>query len=126
MMMGRLPTPKCARLKKDSDHGRRAIALEPNVGFAGVAEVAEAFRVVPARPERNNRLRSSPSPPYAHAITTSFKFGEQLFPIIEQRDGARGTRKTMIVALARKRLIALWRLVREDVMPDGVILRPAQ
>jgi transposase len=39
---------------------------------------------------------------------------------------ARGTRKTMIVALARKLLIALWRLVREGVVPDGVILRPAQ
>ena len=39
---------------------------------------------------------------------------------------ARGTRKTMIVALARKLLIALWRLVREGVVPDGVVLRPAQ
>ena len=36
---------------------------------------------------------------------------------------ARGTRKTMIVALARKLLIALWRLVREGVVPDGVVLR---
>ena len=41
-------------------------------------------------------------------------------------ESARGTRKTMIVALARKLLIALWRLVREGVVPDGVILRPAQ
>jgi len=41
-------------------------------------------------------------------------------------ENARGTRKTMIVALARKLLIALWRLVREGVVPDGVILRPAQ
>jgi len=39
---------------------------------------------------------------------------------------ARGTRKTMIVALARKLLIALWRLVREGVVPDGVVLRPAR
>jgi len=38
---------------------------------------------------------------------------------------ARGTRKTMIVALARKLLIALWRLAREGVVPDGVVLRPA-
>jgi transposase len=35
-------------------------------------------------------------------------------------ENARGTRKTMIVALA------LWRLVREGVVPDGVVLRPAQ
>ena len=46
-------------------------------------------------------------------------------------ENARGARKTMIVALARKLLIALWRLVREGVVregvvPDGVVLRPAQ
>jgi len=41
-------------------------------------------------------------------------------------DNARGTRKPMIVALARKLLIALWRLVRQGVVPDGVVLRPAQ
>jgi transposase len=41
-------------------------------------------------------------------------------------ENARGTRKTMIVALARKLLIALWRLVHEGVVPDGVVLRPAQ
>jgi len=41
-------------------------------------------------------------------------------------ESARGTRKTMIVALARKLMIALWRLVREGVVPDGVVLRPAQ
>jgi transposase len=34
------------------------------------------------------------------------------------------TRKTMIVALARKLLIALWRFVREGVVPEGVLLRP--
>jgi transposase len=39
---------------------------------------------------------------------------------------AGGTRKTMIVALAPKLLIVRWRLVREGVVPDGVVLRPAQ
>ena len=39
-------------------------------------------------------------------------------------ENARGTRKRMIVALARKLLIGLWRLVREGVVPDGVVLRP--
>jgi len=39
---------------------------------------------------------------------------------------ARGaTRKTMIVALARKLLIALWRLVTIGEVPRGVVLRPA-
>ena len=41
-------------------------------------------------------------------------------------ENALGTRKSMIVALARKLLIALWRLVRQGVVPDGVVLRPAQ
>jgi len=41
-------------------------------------------------------------------------------------ENARGTRKPMIVALARKLLIALWRLVREGVVPNGVVLRPVQ
>jgi transposase len=40
-------------------------------------------------------------------------------------ENARRARKTMIVALARKLLIALWRLVREGLVPDGVVLRPA-
>jgi transposase len=34
-------------------------------------------------------------------------------------------RKTMIVALARKLLIALWRLARDGVVPEGLIMRPA-
>ena len=39
-------------------------------------------------------------------------------------DNARGMRKTMIVALARKLLIALWRLVTIGEVPAGVTLRP--
>jgi transposase len=35
------------------------------------------------------------------------------------------SRKKMIVALARKLLIALWHLVRDGVVPEGVALRPA-
>src|SRR5438874_5994141 len=39
---------------------------------------------------------------------------------------ARGaTRKTMIVALARKLLVALWKLVTTGEVPQGVVLRPA-
>jgi transposase len=34
-------------------------------------------------------------------------------------------RKTMIVALARKLLIALWRFVKTGELPQGVVLRPA-
>jgi transposase len=40
-------------------------------------------------------------------------------------DGRKATRKVMIVALARKLLIALWRLVTTGELPEGVVLRPA-
>src|SRR5215471_1058000 len=40
-------------------------------------------------------------------------------------DGRGSTRKTMIVALARKLLIALWRLIRTGELSDGIVLRPA-
>ncbi|MFL4990842.1 MAG: IS110 family transposase [Microvirga sp.] len=39
-------------------------------------------------------------------------------------DGRGSTRKTMIVALARKLLIALWHLVTIGHVPQGVVLRP--
>ena len=39
-------------------------------------------------------------------------------------DTRSATRKTMIVALARKLLVALWRLVRTGEIPEGVVLRP--
>jgi transposase len=38
---------------------------------------------------------------------------------------APSARKTLVVALARKLLIALWRLVRDGVVPEGVRMRPA-
>jgi transposase len=39
-------------------------------------------------------------------------------------DGRRDIRKTMIVALARKLLIALWRMATTGEIPKGVIMRP--
>ena len=40
-------------------------------------------------------------------------------------DARGGTRKTMVVALARKLLLASWRLVATGEVPEGVVLRPA-
>ncbi len=37
---------------------------------------------------------------------------------------ARPRRKTMIVALARKLLVALWKYVAQGVVPEGVIVKP--
>ena len=41
-------------------------------------------------------------------------------------DKVSASRKKMILALARKLLIALWHFVRDGIVPEGVILRPAQ
>jgi transposase len=40
-------------------------------------------------------------------------------------DGRGTTRKTMIVALARKLLVALWQFVTTGEVPRGVVLRRA-
>ncbi|MGX5851143.1 hypothetical protein ACWGTO_29205 [Mesorhizobium sp. PL10] len=40
-------------------------------------------------------------------------------------DGCGGTRNTMIVAVARRLLIALWRMATMGEIPQGVTLRAA-
>ena len=44
---------------------------------------------------------------------------------VRAADGRSGTRKTMIVALARKLLIAFWHMATTGEIPEGVMLRPA-
>jgi len=44
---------------------------------------------------------------------------------VRTADSRSGTRKTMIVALARKLVIALWRFVSTGEPLEGVVLRPA-
>ena len=45
---------------------------------------------------------------------------------VERTSGTKRARKTtVIVALARKLLIALWRLATTGVVPEGVVLRSA-
>ena len=44
---------------------------------------------------------------------------------VRTADARGATRKTMIVALARKLLVALWRMATIGEVPEGVILRPA-
>ena len=43
----------------------------------------------------------------------------------QRTENAASTRKTLVVALARKLLIALWRLARDGIIPEGVRLRPS-
>ncbi len=44
----------------------------------------------------------------------------------ERTAGAKGSvRKTLIVALARKLLIALWSSAADGVVPEGVVLKTA-
>jgi transposase len=40
-------------------------------------------------------------------------------------DGRKDNRKRMIVALARKLLIAVWRLAEHGVVPEGIVMRAA-
>jgi transposase len=40
-------------------------------------------------------------------------------------DARAGTRKTLIVALARKLLVGLWQLATTGKVPEGLVLRPA-
>ncbi|GLS39231.1 IS110 family transposase [Mesorhizobium tianshanense] len=56
-----------------------------------------------------------------------FQKGSALAQWFQERTAGaqRNVRKTMIVALARKLLIALWRYVSAGEVPDGAILRPA-
>jgi transposase len=56
----------------------------------------------------------------------SYKKESALVRWYEARVAAGKKKKTMIVALARKLLVALWRFVTEGVVPEGVALRPAQ
>nr|WP_244442579.1 transposase [Azospirillum lipoferum] len=42
----------------------------------------------------------------------------------QRTENARGACKTMVVALARKLLVALWRFATTGAVPDGVVLRP--
>jgi transposase len=53
--------------------------------------------------------------------------GERTGTVVPRRtaDSRLGTRKTMIVALARKLMIALWRFVTTGETLEGVIQRPA-
>ena len=44
---------------------------------------------------------------------------------VRTADNRLGTRKTMIVALARKLIIALWRFVTTGEPLEGAVLRPA-
>ena len=43
----------------------------------------------------------------------------------QRTENAKGRRKPMIVALARKLIIALWRYVNAGIIPEGFKLHPA-
>ena len=78
-----------------------------------------ALLVHPTRAEGNAERKGWPARAMSgsDALTKWFR---------SRTENARRTRKPMIVALARKLLIALWRLVREGIVPDGVVLRAVQ
>src|SRR5262249_28350456 len=71
---------------------------------------------------RNARVRKAMIQP-ARRFTPLQK-GSALVQWVEARPPPRqGTRKPMIVAVARKLLIALWRYATTGVVPEGIALR---
>jgi len=58
---------------------------------------------------------------------TMFQKQSELTRWFQERTQAakKDVRKTMVIALARKLLIALWRYVTHGELPDGAVLRPA-
>ena len=71
-------------------------------------------------PTGKNRINLGPKDDGTYVVEFKTSNGEAL------AEGPSGARKTtMIVALARKLLIALWRLVTTGEVPDGVELRTA-
>ena len=88
----------------------------------------------PTKAETNAEKKDSPDPACSRAPRNgSARLALPQFPEGE-RPGAmvqcahqerRGSRKKMIVALARKHLIALWHLARDGGGAQGVTLRPA-
>jgi len=78
------------------------------------------------QPQKEEEQRDHPGRRYVILLPdqTDDVFGTHRYRT--RTEGPSGARKTtMIVALARKLLIALWRLATTGEVPDGVELRPA-
>ncbi len=60
-------------------------------------------------------------------LWTRYQSGAAQVRWFRERVGSTGrrVRKIMVVALARKLLIALWRFVTDGVVPEGAVLKPA-
>jgi transposase len=102
---------------------------------AGPSHATRGLLARRTKADRNGARKASPRramPAYASMIQLAWRF------LLFQKDsalaewfrtrteGASGARKTkMIVALARKLLIALWRMVTTGEVPHGVVLRQA-
>ena len=57
-----------------------------------------------------------------------WQLGQRLVRVVPRtcrRNGRARIKKIMIVALARKLLVALWRYVKDGVIPDGAKLKAA-
>ena len=102
---------------------RRAVAR-----YAGLTGSPDESGIEAAR-ERPGQIRQragAPRPDPTRLALPDVPEGERAGPVVPGRtEGANAARKTtMIVALARKLLIALWRMVTAGEVPQGVVLRP--
>ena len=132
----------CACLRVSS-----ALALRPRTcsftsscrercGIEEPLPVTQVSRARPTKAAGSAGRRGSPERAthgFAEGITQlawrflKFQKGSALAQWYRERTAGarRGTGNTMIVALARKLLIALWRLVTAGEVPAGVVMRPA-
>jgi hypothetical protein len=108
------------------DLSRSLIAFEQNSTMVVVLEMSQsswlAAGVVPGI-ERRPLKKLDPDPTALLRLVEGWRLGQWYRA---RTEGAAGKRKTtMIVALARKLLIALWRMVTTGEIPAGVALRTA-
>ena len=102
---------------------RRAVAR-----YAGLTGSPDESGATARTRARQSRQRKGPP---RHGPTrlafSAVSEGERAGTVYRARtaDSRLGTRKTMIVALARKLIIALWRFVTAGEPMEGVVLRPA-
>src|SRR6202008_840898 len=119
------------RLEEQPERGPHAmVRLLARVVGIGIETADMLVNEVLSRPMRDRRavaryagLTGAPDESGAKRRDQGLAKAGNARPRTADRRGA--TRKTMIVALARKLLIALWRFVTTGETLEGVVLRPA-
>jgi hypothetical protein len=112
-------------MPQPNDLSRSLVALDQNSTIIAVVELSQSSWLVAGMLpgiERQPHKKLEPSP---ERLLFQKESALTLWYRAHTADSRIGTRKTMIVALARKLIIALWRFVTTGEPLEGVVLRPA-